>query len=95
MNEKYTFLNNGCFAVTGNSYTGPFFGGGSDLAISNRANQDNSSYANFPHTFNYHNKYAANQAAHSSFSGAPNGYRFKISEWEVFEVAFSDDVTNI
>jgi hypothetical protein len=50
--EKYAILNHKDY--------GPIFGGGNDLAIGNKCNLDKSSYANFPTSYNYKEKYIRN-----------------------------------
>jgi len=58
---------------------GPTFGGGHDLHLSNKCNENNSSYANFPHTYNCNGIYQANQQTKTSFTGAINGHSFKVT----------------
>jgi hypothetical protein len=65
---------------------GPVFGNGFDLYIANKCNQNSDSGANFPSSYNRGSKYQYNQQSWTLFSGATNGYKFKVVEYEVFEV---------
>ena len=56
------------------------FGGGSDIRISDKCNENNDSYAYFPHSYNANNT-IRNQNSFALFSGATNGHRFKITEY--------------
>ncbi len=64
---------------------GPVYGGGHDLCIADKCNQNNSG-ANFPTSYNCGSKYQQNQQTYTLFSGATNGYNFRVIEYEVFEV---------
>jgi hypothetical protein len=65
---------------------GPIFGGGSDLVIRDKCNQNKDSVANFPNSYNCGSKYQNNQQSYTLFSGATNGSGFRVIEYEVFEV---------
>ncbi len=65
---------------------GPVYGGGYDLCIADKCNQNNGSAANFPYSYNCGSKYEMNQQSYTLFSGATNGYKFRVIEYEVFEV---------
>ncbi len=65
---------------------GPTYGGGNDLYIADKCNQNKDSYANFPWSYNCGSKYERNQQSYTLFSGATNGYNFRVVEYEVFEV---------
>ncbi len=64
---------------------GPVYGG-YDLVIVDNCNQNNKSYANLPTSYNCGSKYEKNQQSYTLFSGATNGYNFRVIEYEVFEV---------
>lgn len=71
------------------SNNGPLFGGGShDLYISDQCNNNRSSQAAFPSTYNRAggDKLESNQANYSMFSGATDGYTFRVLQYEVFQV---------
>ena len=67
---------------------GPLYGGGycNDLAIADKCSQNNNSYADFPWSYNCGSKYQRNQPSVTLFSGATDGYKFGVIEYEVFEV---------
>ena len=44
-------LENKDYAIYGNSYNGPIFGGGKDLYICDKADENNISYANLGHSY--------------------------------------------
>ena len=71
---------------------GPVFGSGCDLAIGDNCNADKgSSWACFPFSYNYEgpNKYAENcQDSLKAFSGAIEGHKFKVIEYEVYHVIY-------
>jgi hypothetical protein len=67
---------------------GPVFGGGgggNDIRISDKCNQNNS-FSYFPYSYNCEAKYQRNQVSYSVFSGAQSGANFKVLEYEVFQV---------
>ena len=66
---------------------GPTFGGGHDIYLSDKCNENNGSYTNFPHSYNLaSNPYTNNQASHTAFCGAASGKNFKVIEYEVYKV---------
>jgi hypothetical protein len=67
---------------------GPAFGSGndSDLCIRDKCNQNSNSSADMPDSYNCGSKYQRNQQTWTLFSGATNGYKFRVIEYEVFEV---------
>jgi len=67
---------------------GPIYGGGNgnDLAIADKCNQNNNSRAYFPTSYNCGSKYENNQQSWTLFSGATDGFNFRVIEYEVFEV---------
>jgi len=77
------------YAINCNSNYGSTFGGGADIFIADKCNQNQSSYANFPHSYNYSSKpYTANQQSYTAFSGATANYNFRVTEYEVFKVVY-------
>ncbi len=75
------------FAIQHKYERGPIFGGGNnDLQIGDKCNQDDNNYGSFPTSYNCGSKYQNNQESWTLFSGATNGCKFKVSEYEVFEV---------
>ena len=62
------------------------FGGGNDLIIWNKANENSNSYANPGSTYTNGNYTLNDNASHIRFGGAKN---FKIKEWEVWRVFFN------
>jgi hypothetical protein len=70
---------------------GPAFGGGFDIYLCDNCNSSNSSAANFPHSYNVDgpNKYANGQASYTALIGATNGYNFRATEYEVFQVIYN------
>ena len=73
-------------AIYDRNNLGPTFGGGCDLYIADKCNQNSNSYAIFPTSYNCGSKYQKNQQSYTLFSGATNGYKFRVIEYEVFEV---------
>ena len=68
---------------------GPIFGGGYDLHLADSCNNNSSSYANFPVSYNRaENKIANSQESYANFSGATNGHGFRVVEYEVFQVQY-------
>lgn len=60
--------------------SGPVFGSGCDLVISDSCHTNSKSSAIFPCTYNKEgpNKYVNNQNSYTAFSGATNGYNFRV-----------------
>ena len=95
--EKYVPQNESNLIYCNNGY-GPTFGGygnivfgvGNDLFISDDCNSNNKSYSNFPKTYNFEgsNKIVHNQQSYTNFSGATNGWNFRVVDYEVFRVVF-------
>jgi hypothetical protein len=77
-------------AIVDNFNYGPGYGhygeGGHDLFIADKCNQNNKSYACFPSSYNNDSKYEKNQQSWTVFSGATNGFKFTVIDYEVFEV---------
>ena len=65
---------------------GPIFGSGADLAIVDRCHEVDGSCVNFPYSYNNNNKYRYNQDAWTMLSGNPEGKKFYVREYEVFEI---------
>ena len=63
------------------------FGSGRDIQICDKANQNTTSYANFPTSYN-NGEHQNNQQSYKAFSGQTNGFQFKVLEWEVLQVEF-------
>ena len=61
---------------------------GDDIGISDECNKNSSSKAYFPNVYNRagHAKIERNQNSYQMFSGATNGYGFRVSEYEIFKV---------
>eukprot|EP01133_Synstelium_polycarpum_P009760 gene9760-11397_t len=86
----YTLYNNNITAPTkyipkttanfqyGMTSYGPTFGGGHDLNVTNLCNTNQSSYSNFPHTYN-----DTTGQGNITFAGARN---FTVSDYEVFKL---------
>jgi len=74
------------YAIYDNIGYGPTYGAGCDLYIADKCNQNNNSFAYFPTSYNCGSKYQQNQQSYTLFSGATNGYNFRVIEYEVFEV---------
>ena len=76
-----------------NSLSGPTFGGGNgnDIFICNNCNSENNSHSNFPESFNKESgtKWIKSQDSFFKFSGATNGIRFRVLEYEVFKVCYN------
>ena len=93
-NENYLiFCSNGCGPTFGGGnslFGGGLFGGGSDLYISDDCNSNNKSHSYFPETYNFEgsNKIVINQQSYTNFSGATDGYNFRVVDYEVFRVVF-------
>lgn len=85
LKQKMT-LNNYKQAVANNEGYGPIFGAGNDIVIHNKCNENNSSSANFPTSYNFGSLYTNSQASYTAFSGAANGKNFKVMEYEVYRV---------
>jgi hypothetical protein len=74
-------------AVCNNYNYGPTFGGGHDIQISDKCNENNSSYTNFPSSYNLaSNPYTNNQTSYTAFCGATSGRNFKVIEYEVYKL---------
>ena len=74
-----------------NTNYGPIFGGGNDLCISNECNTNNS-WTHIGQTYNHEgtNKYVyQKQASQIAMSGATDGNKFNIVEYEVFRVQWN------
>ncbi len=65
---------------------GPAFGGGHDIFLADKCNQNNESYTFFPTSYNCGSKYQRNQQTYTLFSGAKNGNCFRVIDYEVFEL---------
>ena len=61
-----------CIHQDSNDNQGLRFGGGHDLIIYNKANENSSSYANPGHTYTNANYVAGDNASHIKFGGAKN-----------------------
>ncbi len=59
---------------------GPIFGGGNDIRISDKCNENMSSYSYFPHSYS-NDKIERSQQSFTSFCGATSGFNFKIVEY--------------
>ena len=65
---------------------GPIFGN-YDICIFDQCNINDSSFTEFPTSYNCASKQYANiQASWTAFSGVTDGNKFKVLEYEVFEV---------
>lgn len=62
--------------------------GKSDLRVSNSSQKHAKSYIGFPSSYN-NNLYLPNKKSSLTLSGSHDSVRFKIPEWEAFEVIFS------
>ena len=80
--DNYLICNFDCY--------GPVFGGktGCDIYIADGCNNSRNSYGNFPSMYNRAcgDKLAKNQDSYRMFSGAMDGNKFKVVEYEVFKV---------
>ena len=69
---------------------GPVFGGTtkSDIYVADDCNNNRNSYGNFPSVYNRAggDKMVRNQDSYRMFSGATDGYQFRVVEYEVFKV---------
>lgn len=63
--------------------SGPIFGDGHDLYISDKCNKNRESFARFPHTYNLEGEelYKKDQYAIKAFSGADKEGKFKVEEY--------------
>ena len=85
--EKYVPADGNNLIYRG-SDRGPSFGGW-DLYLADSCNNNSSSFANFPYSYNRaENKIANSQESYANFSGATNGYNFRVVEYEVFQVQY-------
>ncbi len=57
---------------------GPVFGGGADLAVSDKCNVNNNSCTNFSYSYNYKDKYQYGQEAWTALCGTTSGKYFKV-----------------
>ena len=75
-----------------NSSCGPNFGW-NDLVISDNCNLYSSSLAEFPCTFNRDGSPYRQEAQESlvAFTGVTSGIKFKVEEYEVFQVEFNEE----
>ena len=80
------------YLIRCNSEWGPIFGKNNDLRIADNCNKSNKSLANFPWTYNRENKkYVRGQESYCDFSGATQGYNFRVEEYEVFKVVWENN----
>ncbi len=78
------------YSIYCNSASGPNFGKGADLCISDGANKNKKSYSYFP--WSYSNaKYEREQSTYRVICGAEEGFKFSILEWEVFKVNWANN----
>lgn len=82
--EKYPNVQT-MYGNYGNLNYGPTFGGGHDFYISANSSTTNTSYFNFPHSYN-NGKYVAGLAAQTAFCGSTTNYNARVMEWEVFHI---------
>jgi hypothetical protein len=71
-NDKFTITQNeqNCIRIYQNDTYGPLFGGGTDLYIYDKANQNSSSGASIGHTYTNANYKYGDNASHVKFGGA-------------------------
>ena len=72
-------------AIYDNSNFGPTFGCGHDIFLSDKCHQNNNNRCNIPCSF-VNEKYKNGQKSYMDFCGAKNGYNFRVTEYEVFQV---------
>ena len=71
--------------------SGPIFGSlGGDINISDRCDKNKNSFAEFPHFYNRGgvNNIMRNQESYRMFSGAKEGSKFKVEEYEVYVIHY-------
>ena len=58
--------------------------------LTDRCNQNNNSYASFPTCYNTtkEKKYVNNQESYKMFSGATEGNKFRVEEYEVYRILY-------
>ena len=86
-NDKFTITKNqqNCvYLDSGNEY-GPFFGGGYDMRVCDKANENQNSSVNMNSTFTNANYTYNSTSSKEKFAG---GAKFKIKEWEVWQTEF-------
>ena len=62
---------------------------GHDLCIADQANQNEDSYSNVNRSYHNANYKMGDEKSWERFCGNPNGYNFKVVEWEVWQVEFA------
>jgi hypothetical protein len=75
---KY-FCSDRPYSACSQSQYGPTFGGGCDIYISDKCNENNNSYCGFPYSYRDTTGYGRN-----TFTG---GYNFQVADYEVFSVS--------
>lgn len=66
------------YAIHNGESNGPTFGNGHDIYLSDKCNQNNKSFANFPGSYNCNGIYKNSQQSYSIFSGATEKNNFKV-----------------
>ena len=86
MKEKFIPQGDG-WLINRDIRSGPAFGGGSDIFLSDCCSKNNESYANFPYSYNRagRNQLERNKDTFDKFSGE---YNFRVKEYEVFKLWF-------
>ena len=74
------------YAIRCTDTFGPTFGGGHDLYISDKCNENKNSYSRFPTSYNSSKVYKQTQESYTAFCGSKNGINFKVTEYEVYRV---------
>ena len=83
--------NSGSNLICCHTSSGPIFGGGHDIYISDNCNTNNSSYSNFPTRYNITGPtpYTQGQPSYTAFSGATANKNYKVTQYEVFQVIYN------
>ena len=91
LREKYLPTTDTSLIFCNHAY-GPTFGAGRDLYIADKCNNNNSSCAFFPSTYNLEEpyQYSNGQESYQAFSGAAKDQYFNVVEYEVFQVTFDE-----
>ena len=89
MKEKFVPQRDGYLICNWDNY-GPIFGGatGCDILVADGCNNNKNSFGYFPSNYNRAggDKLERNQDSYRMFSGAREGYYFRVVEYEVFKV---------
>ncbi len=87
-NDKFILTEPGKAIYNHQNY-GPRFGHGRDLAVRDKANENNKSYANICTSYENDKYRNYEKGSWERFSGSKESYKFRVKEWEVWGVEWT------